>query len=178
MNKNRPARPIVFGIPIHWTLCFVALGSCLFSTALGHPLSTGRQTVPVKAPAQADPAETVFRKLEEIAAKNVWPGFKPSAWPLALYDGEKTLLLRHPNPPAEFKPVPGHPGVLICPGRYPGVEAGSTSDIATPRTSARAIRTARFPSGEEKAWKWRLRLKPGCSRSRSTARSTKSTPGA
>ncbi len=117
MNTSRPARPIGFGMPIHWILCAVALVSCFLSAA------------------QTDPAETVLRKLEEIAAKNVWPGFKPSSWPLALYDGEKTFLLQHPNPPAEFKPVPGRPGVLICPGRYPDVRPGSTCDIAGVRTA-------------------------------------------
>src|SRR5512136_19197 len=102
-------------------LCLVALGSCFLSAASGSgPSIEGWQTVPVKAPAQADLAETVFRVLEEVAAKKVWPGFKPSTWPLALYDGEKTFLLWHPDPPAEFKPVPGRPGVLIYPGRYPG----------------------------------------------------------
>ncbi len=147
MNKNRPPRPIVFGIPIPWILCFVALGSCFLSAALGRTPSTGgRQTVPVKAPAQADPAETVFRILEEIATKNAWPGFKPSTWPLALYDGQKTLLLRHPNPPSEFKPVPGRPGVLSYPGRYPAIRANSTCDIAGVRTA-----TVIATSGVERA---------------------------
>ena len=117
-------------------LCFVALGSCLLSAASGAvPSSGGGQAVSLKTPARADLAQTVIRMLEEVAAKKVWPGFEPSTWPLALYDGEKTFLLWHPDPPAEFKPVPGRPGVLICPGRYPGVEAGSTCDIAGVRTA-------------------------------------------
>jgi hypothetical protein len=126
--------PAVFSA--RWLPGFLVLGSCLLSAAPERPLSTGvRQTVPAIAPVQADLAENVFRMLEEVAAKKVWPGFTPSAWPLALYDGEKTFLLWHPDPPAEFKPVPGRPGVLICPGRYPGVESGSTCDIAGIRTA-------------------------------------------
>ena len=110
MNKDRPARPIVIGIPIHWILCFVALGSCFLSPALGRTPSTGgRQTVPVKAPIAADPADTVLRLFDEIAAKKVWPGFTPSTWPLAVYDGQKTLLLRHPNPPPNSRLFPAAP---------------------------------------------------------------------
>ena len=147
MSKNRPACPIVFGIPIHRILCFVALGSCFLSAALGRTPSTGgRQTVPVKAPIAADPAETVLRLFDEIAAKKVWPGFTPSTWPLALYDGQKTLLLRHPNPPSEFKPVPGRPGVLSFPGRYPEVRANSTCEISGARTA-----TVIATSGVERA---------------------------
>ena len=136
MNKNRPSRPIVFGIPIHRILWFLALGSCFLSAASGvGPYINGGQAVMVKAPAQADLADTVFSVLEEIAAKKVWPGFKPSTLPLALYDGEKTLLLRHPNPPSAFKPVPGRPGVLSFPGRYPEVRANSTCEITGVRTA-------------------------------------------
>jgi len=136
MDENGSARSIVVGISSHWILRFVALGSCLLSAALGGTPSTGgRQTVPVKAPVAADPADAVFRILEEIAAKKVWPGFTPSSWPLALYDGQQTLLLRHPDPPAEFKPVPGRPGVMSFPGRYPEVRANSTCEISGVRTA-------------------------------------------
>src|SRR5512143_104003 len=147
MNENRPARSIVLGIPIHWIPCFVALGSCFLSAALGHtPSSGGRQTVPDKPPIAADPADTVSRLFDEIAAKKVWPGFTPSTWPLALYDGQKTLLLRHPDPPSEFKPVPGRPGVLSFPGRYPQVRASSTCEISGARTA-----TVIVTSGVERA---------------------------
>jgi hypothetical protein len=147
MDKNGPARPIVFGIRIHWTLCFVAFGSCFLSAALGRTPSTGgRQTVPVEAPIAADPADTVSRLFDKITAKKVWPGFTPSTWPLALYDGQKTLLLRHPNPPSEFKTVPGRPGVLSFPGRYPEVRANSTCEISGTRTA-----TVIVASGVERA---------------------------
>src|SRR5512142_2180084 len=105
------------------------------SAVLAAILAIALGAAPAKAPAQADLADTVFRILEEVAAKKVWPGFTPTTWPLALYDGEKTFLLWHPNPPAEFKPVPGRPAVLICPGRYPDVRAGSTCDISGVRTA-------------------------------------------
>ncbi len=130
MNKREPAHPVIFCIPMFWILCFVALGSYPLSAAPGRPLSTGgRQAVSAK-PAPADPAEAVFRFFDDITAKKVWPGFTPSTWPLALYDGEKTLLLRHPTPPSEFAPVPGRPGVLSCPGRYAAIRANSTCEIS------------------------------------------------
>ena len=131
MNKKEPARSAALHIPILWILCFVALGAGSLSAVPGHPLSGGSpQAVQAKAPAQADLAESVYRFFDEIASKKVWPGFTPSTWPLALYDGEKTLLLRHPNPPSEFKPVPGRPGVLSYPGRYPAIRANSTCEIS------------------------------------------------
>ena len=147
MNKNGAARLIVIKIPSYLIMCFVSLGSCFLSAAPGRTPSTGGpQTVPVKVPIAADPVDSVLRLFDEIAAKNVWPGFTPSTWPLALYDGQQTLLLRHPDPPSEFKPVPGRPGILSFPGRYPEVRASSTCEISGVRTA-----TVIATSGVERA---------------------------
>ncbi len=75
------------------------------------------------------------RALDETASRSLWPGFNPSSLPIALFNGENTLLLRHPSPPPEFSPMPGRPGVLIAPGRYPAVVSNSTRDIAGVRTA-------------------------------------------
>ena len=50
-------------------------------------------------------------------------------------DGTRTLLLRHPAPPPEFRPLDGHPGVLATAGRHPAVVSDSTIDLAGTRTA-------------------------------------------
>ena len=75
------------------------------------------------------------RALDEAAARGVWPGFSPAGIPVALYDGEHTILLRHPSPPPEFSPMPGRPGVLVVKGRHPGVTGNSTREIGGVRTA-------------------------------------------
>jgi hypothetical protein len=105
---------------------FAMGGAALFART---PQATGQ---PSSAP------QDVFafvRALDEAAARGVWPGFSPSGIPVALYDGEQTILLRHPSPPPEFSPMPGRPGVLVVRGRYPGVAGNSTREIGGVRTA-------------------------------------------
>ena len=61
------------------------------------------------------------RAFDDARVRQAWPGFNPMEWPIALFDGNKTILLRHPSPPPEFVPLPGQPGVLVMPGRHPAV---------------------------------------------------------
>ncbi len=75
------------------------------------------------------------RVLDEAATKNLWPGFDPSQWPVALFDGEKTVLLRHPSPPPEFVAMPDRPGVRVAPGRHASVVSNSTREIGGVRTA-------------------------------------------
>lgn len=74
------------------------------------------------------------RAVDEAGARQVWPGFNPSEWPVAVFDGTQTILLRHPSPPPEFTPLAGHPGVLAVPGRHTAVVANSTREIGGVRT--------------------------------------------
>jgi hypothetical protein len=78
---------------------------------------------------------TFVRALDEAGARHVWPGFNPAEWPIALFDGRQTVLLRHPGPPPEFAPLSGRPGVLAMPGRHPAVVANSTREIGGARTA-------------------------------------------
>lgn len=93
--------------------------------------------VPQEAGTPPKPRVGVFailRALDE-AGTRVWPGFNPITIPLALFDGENTLLRGHPSPPAEFEPVAGHSGLLIARGRHPAVIGNSTRDIGGVRTA-------------------------------------------
>jgi hypothetical protein len=94
--------------------------------------------VPVATGAQQAPERDVFafvRALDDAGARDVWPGFNPSEWPIALFDGQQTILLRHPSPPPEFAPMPGRPGVFVMNGRHPAVVWNSTKDIGGVRTA-------------------------------------------
>jgi len=86
---------------------------------------------------QAVPGDAfaIVRALDKAGARHGWPGFSSSDLPIALFDGEKTLLLRHPSPPPEFKPMPDRPGVFVSPGRHPGVVSNSTREIGGVRTA-------------------------------------------
>ena len=79
---------------------------------------------PVATGAGQAPDRDVFafvRAFDDARVRQAWPGFNPMEWPIALFDGNKTILLRHPSPPPEFVPLPGQPGVLVMPGRHPAV---------------------------------------------------------
>jgi len=69
------------------------------------------------------------RTLDATAGLRLWPGFNPAEMPIALFDGEKTILLRHPNPPPEFSPMPDRPDALFFKGRYPAVVSNSVAAI-------------------------------------------------
>jgi len=83
----------------------------------------------------ADDVFALLRTIEDDTARQAWPGFRLSDWPLAVFDGTRTLLLRHPAPPPEFTPLAGHPGVLVAAGRHPAVASNSTVDLAGVRTA-------------------------------------------
>lgn len=76
-------------------------------------------------------APAIEAAVERIAAAPpLWPGFDPLAIPLAIFDGQRTWLFRHPRPPAGFVPVPGSaPAGRASPGRYPAVTANSSAEI-------------------------------------------------
>jgi hypothetical protein len=68
--------------------------------------------------------------VDALGDVDLWPGFDPRAVPLAIFDGERTLLFGHPVPPEGFAPVPGHPGVFALRGRHPAVTANGSANIA------------------------------------------------
>jgi hypothetical protein len=51
-----------------------------------------------------DPFE-VIAAFDHAAEAGLWPDFDATAYPIAVYDGDRTLLLRHPSPPEEFVPL-------------------------------------------------------------------------
>jgi len=93
---------------------------------------------PVATGAGQAPDRDVFafvRAFDDARVRQAWPGFNPTEWPIAIFDGKQTILLRHPSPPPEFVPLPGQPGVLVMPGRHPAVVGNSTREIGGVRTA-------------------------------------------
>ncbi|MFO7692156.1 MAG: hypothetical protein R6V57_03620 [Vicinamibacterales bacterium] len=121
MHSTRALAGLIAGA----TACWLALGAG--SGADGPPLPNDHQ--------DARDAFAFVRALDEAASRAVWPGFDSSAIPVALFDGERTVLLRHPSPPPEFSPMPGRPGVLVARGRHPAVTSNSTREIGGVRTA-------------------------------------------
>jgi hypothetical protein len=60
------------------------------------------------------------------SAETYWPGFGPSAVPLAIFDGTRTYLFRHPAPPEGFIE---EAGAYVWQGRHPSVVANSSAAI-------------------------------------------------
>jgi len=76
-----------------------------------------------------------IKAFDKAGTRPIWPGFDPKAWPLAVFDGERTILLRHPSPPSDFKAMPDRPGWSVFPGRFPAVVGNSTRDIGGIKTA-------------------------------------------
>ena len=73
--------------------------------------------------------ELLRSALGDIGPGDLWPGFAPSSFPYAVWDGTKTWLLSHPSPPREFEADPDRPGVLCFPGLHPAVRGNSVVEI-------------------------------------------------
>ena len=63
----------------------------------------------------APPVAAVVAALSSVPAEGLWPNFSPMAIPVAIYDGERTLLIGHPAPPEEFGPAaaPSAPASVV-----------------------------------------------------------------
>lgn len=83
------------------------------------------------------PAELagVLSAFDRIAGRELWPGFEPEDVPFAVYDGESTWLLRHPSPPAGFRPVRDEENVRVYPGRHPSVWANMPTVLGDVETA-------------------------------------------
>lgn len=77
----------------------------------------------------------VVAETDRLSARDLWPGFDPRTITVAIYDGEQTLLFRHPAPPEGFQRVPGHEGVWTFTGRHPAVTANTSTELGNVRTA-------------------------------------------
>lgn len=91
---------------------------------------------PAPPPSPPDPtAFAIEDAVRKAAFRPVWPGFDPVKIPLAVFDGEKTFLFRHPKPPPEFRAVPNRPGTAVVVGRHPLVRANTSVTLGSVPTA-------------------------------------------
>ena len=95
-----------------------------------------------------DRALQIAGEVERLAReRSLWPGYDPLAIPLAIYDGERTFLFRHPSPPAGFVPLTGSlPAALAHPGRHPAVVSNTSAEIGGAMTATLLADGARKPA--------------------------------
>ena len=72
-------------------------------------------------------ARAVEAELRRSLGEDLWPGFDPIAYPLAIFDGSSTSLFRHPSPPEEFVRIEEE--VWRAPGRHSAVEANTAIEL-------------------------------------------------
>lgn len=90
--------------------------------------------------AAAPTAMETLTAFDRLAAQPLWPGFDPSKTPLAIYDGERTWLFRHPDPPAEFTRVDD--GVWVFQGLHASVRANTSVDLNGATTATLMLSSA------------------------------------
>ena len=127
----RPGRLVSVGCA--FMLAGSAMG-CAPSGGAGATTSRpGGSQVPLTA-LQVDSA------LRTIAARPLWPRFEPTGAPLAIYDGTRTWLFRHPQPPAGYAVVSGRNDAVVRDGRDPAVTANSSAPIGGVATATVLLR--------------------------------------
>lgn len=87
--------------------------------------------------AQSARALATGRQVERIGrAQTLWPGFDPLAIPLAIYDGTRTWLFRHPARPPDFEPSSiSSIRSDVREGRHPAVTSNTSADIGGTMTA-------------------------------------------
>jgi hypothetical protein len=93
--------------------------------------------VPLHAQTPPNPtAAAVLAEFDRLAVLPLWPNFDPRKIPVAIYDGERTILVRHPSPPAEFKP---EGDLRVFPGRYEAMNANTAVDLGGVKTATLVV---------------------------------------
>lgn len=91
-------------------------------------------------------ATTVLAEFDRLAAMPFWPGFDPRRTPVAIYDGERTILVRHPSPPPEFK-LEGN--LRVFPGRHEAMRANTSAELGGVQTGTLIVDPAKPRSARE-----------------------------
>ena len=92
-----------------------------------------RPVVPPAPPPGASRIDAILAAFQQMGATPLWPGFEPLATPVAFYDGERTWLVRHPQPPPEFHRV--RPQLAVFAGRHHAIRANTGVELAGARTA-------------------------------------------
>jgi len=89
----------------------------------------------------------IFAEFDRMAGLTLWPHFEPKKTPLAVYDGERTFLIRHPSPPSGFVK---QGEVWVYPGQHSIMRGNTHVDLAGVPTATVLLP----PGGSEDARHW------------------------
>ena len=79
----------------------------------------------------------VLKEFDRICRGPLWPGYEPCRTPLAIFDGQRTWLVRHPNPPPEFVASRLRGDSFVFSGHHAALRANTGIELAgTPTASA------------------------------------------
>ena len=129
---RRPAAALVLVLDV----CLAATGCTTTRPAAG---SAG------SAIATHTTALAVDSALVAMAGAPLWPQFVPLSIPVAIFDGERTYLVRHPSPPDGYRPVDGRADVVVRDGRDPAVTANSSATLGGVPTATVMLDTRQAP---------------------------------
>jgi len=76
---------------------------------------------------------------------DLWPGFEPDRYPLAIVVGDSTFLIRHPTPPAGFNRLPGRAGLFAMAGSASEVIANTAVDLGGTLTAVMSVQRDSVP---------------------------------
>jgi len=103
------------------------------------PRATVKEVPATAAPAPAEPVdldlperiEDALDAFDDMASSDLWPGFEDEAEtiPVAIYDGTRTWLFRHPHPPAGFHPLEDPSWGAVFFGRSEAMRANTSTDL-------------------------------------------------
>jgi hypothetical protein len=74
-------------------------------------------------------AMAIEQGISKRAQESLWPGFEPKSVPLAIFDGKRTYLFRHPSPPDGYSPLAGYPNSFSKDGRDAAITANTNVEL-------------------------------------------------
>lgn len=110
--------------------------------------------LPQDVPGQSmeDQAFQIEAAVERFGSREIWPGYDPTTIPLAIFDGARTWLFRHPSPPPEFRSWPGEKDVWVTEYLHTAVRANSTTALGGVQTATLLLPSLMdFPSVADRA---------------------------
>lgn len=113
----------------------------------GAACTTTRPATPSVASAitRRTTALAVDSALVAMAGVPLWPQFVPLTIPVAIFDGERTYLFRHPSPPDGYSRMDGRTDVVVREGRDPAMTANSSVTLGGVPTATVMLDTRQAP---------------------------------
>ena len=96
-------------------------------------------------PPDETPVVAALEEFDRVCRRPLWPRFEPCRVPLAIFDGRRTWLARHPAPPPEFTAWTERIGIRVFEGRHEGLRANTAAEIAGISTATGTLEGSQEP---------------------------------